>query len=246
MVYDVCKHLNINPADALMMWASPPCDSYSKLGPVNAGRGTHTRDYTDPTWPPRKDGSSQGRKAQAADELTENLTHTLLDAHTAEVIQCAVENPTGGMSRRPFMNNPDWLQHTQCLVVDYCAFKHPVKKPTNIWISETTWEPKGETGNGRCNQACSSGSIDPETKRHRHYAVLAGRGDRGLQPPRIQQQKNSVPALLQREILQAVIRAANNDRKIVIDFFAGYGSMRKVAEELGLTYVGVDVKDFMR
>ena len=39
--------------------------------------------------------------------------------------------------------------------------------------------------------------------------------------------------------------AADSNRKIVIDLFAGYGSMRKVTEEFGLQYVAVDVKDFM-
>ena len=35
-------------------------------------------------------------------------------------------------------------------------------------------------------------------------------------------------------------------RKAVTDLFAGYGSMREVAEELGLTYIAVDVKGFMK
>jgi len=246
MVLDVCKKLNIDPAEVLFVWASPPCDTYSKLGPVNAGRGTHTRNYKDPAWPPRHDGSSQSKKAEQADDMTENLTHSLMKARELYNIHYAVENPAGGMSRRPFMQNPDWLQHTQCLIVDYCAFNHPVKKPTNIWISEMTWTPTGETGDGRCNQACSSGSIDPVTHKHRHNTVLAGRGDRALKPPHIDRQKNSVPALLQQELLKAAMLAADGNRKIVIDLFAGYGSMRKVTEEFGLQYVGVDIKDFMR
>ena len=108
MVYDVCKQMNIDPATVLLVWAFPPCDSYSKLGPVNAGRGTHTRVYNDPTWPPRNDGSRQGIRAQEADEMTENLTHSLLAARS-DGIQFAAENPTGGLIRRPFMQNPDWL-----------------------------------------------------------------------------------------------------------------------------------------
>ena len=52
----VCKKTDVDPKDVLLVWASPPCDTYSKLGPVNKERDTHTRNFTDPTWPPRKDG----------------------------------------------------------------------------------------------------------------------------------------------------------------------------------------------
>ena len=79
-VMDVCKRLKIDPNEVLFVWASPPCDSYSKLGPVNAGRGTHTGNYQDPAWPPRMDGSSQSKRTESADRLTENLTLSLMKA----------------------------------------------------------------------------------------------------------------------------------------------------------------------
>ena len=66
MVMDVCKKLNIDPKDVLLVWASPPCDTYSKLGPVNISRGNHTRDFSDPSWPPRKDDSIHSKRAAAA------------------------------------------------------------------------------------------------------------------------------------------------------------------------------------
>ena len=245
MVYDVCKRMNIDPETVLMVWASPPCDSYSKLGPVNAERGTATRDYSDPAWPPRKDGSKQAQRARDADVLTENMTHSLLAAR-GHGIQFAAENPTGGMIRRPFMHNKEWLEHTHCLTVDYCAYDHPVKKPTNIWISEFAWSPTGSTGDGRCNNACGSGHINSDTGRYIHDVVLAGRGDRALSPPHISQQKNSVPKLLQQEILTAAMSKSNGKRNIVIDLFAGYGSLRETVKEKGLIYVGVDRQDFMK
>ena len=62
--------------------------------------------------------------------MTENLSHSLLAARK-HGMHFAQENPTGGLSRGPFMHNPDWLQHTHCLTGDYCAYDHPVKKPTN-------------------------------------------------------------------------------------------------------------------
>ena len=84
-----------------------------------------------------------------------------------------------------------------------------------------------------------------------HDAVLAGRGDRSLKPPHITQQKNSVPKLLQEEIITAALSASAGSangvvRNVVIDLFAGYGSLRTVVKEHGLHYVAVDIKDFMK
>jgi len=84
-----------------------------------------------------------------------------------------------------------------------------------------------------------------------HDAVLAGRGDRSLSPPHIAQQKNSVPKLLQEEIITAALSASADSasgvvRNVVIDLFAGYGSLRTVVKEHGLQYVAVDIKDFMK
>ena len=86
---------------------------------------------------------------------------------------------------------------------------------------------------------------------HVHDAVLAGRGDRSLKLPHITQQKNSVPKLLQEEIITAALSASAGSangvvRNVVIDLFAGYGSLRTVVKEHGLHYVAVDIKDFMK
>ena len=134
MVMDVCKKMGVDPKDVrvLLVWASPPCDTYSKLGPVNEGRGTHTREFSDPAWPPRRDGSEQARRAEAADALTENLGYSLMAAKKDHGIEFAQENPTGGMSRRPFMQSPEWLECTQCTTIDYCTYRHAAKKPTNV------------------------------------------------------------------------------------------------------------------
>ena len=48
------------------------------------------------------------------------------------------------------MNAPAWKAVTEKQAVDYCAFRHPYKKPENIWVSEFGWHPEGLTGDGRC------------------------------------------------------------------------------------------------
>ena len=62
----------------------------------------------------------------------------------------ALENPRRGLERLPFMNAPRWRKLTEKKVIDYCAWKHPYKKPENIWVSEFGWTPTSTTGDGRC------------------------------------------------------------------------------------------------
>ena len=132
-----------------------------------------------------------------------------------------MENPTKGVVRRPFMQSPEWLKHTQCTTVDYCAYGHTVKKPTNIWISEFAWMPVGNTGNGRCQGKCGAGKINESTGRYIHDAVIAGRGDRPIVTPDFRKSKCSVSKHLLQEILSAASTAKRNHRKIVIYLFAG-------------------------
>ena len=82
--------------------------------------------------------------------------------------------------------------------------------------------------------------------RWRHFKVLSGSAGTGPTWSGIERQKNAVPALLMKERLTAALEH-NTDpqRAYVLDLFAGYGSMRAAATELGLSYVGVDEKDLM-
>ena len=55
-----------------------------------------------------------------------------------------------------------------------------------------------------------------------------------------------MPALLLKEILTAAMEHNTDPQRVyVLDLFAGYGSMRAAAKELGLSYVGVDERDLM-
>ena len=150
------------------------------------------------------------------------------------------------MERQWFMNAPAWKAVTEKQIVDYCAFRHPYKKPENIWVSEFGWHPKGLTGDGRCGDNCESGSVQADTGRYRHYKVLSGATGTGPTGTGIEQQKNAVPPMLLEEILTAVkSQRTDSGRTWVIDLFAGYGSLREVAKTMGLNYLAVDIRDLM-
>jgi hypothetical protein len=109
------------------------------------------------------------------------------------------------MERQWFVNAPAWRAITEKQIVDYCAFKHPYKKPENIWVSEFGWNPAGITGDGRRGDKCESGSFRTDTGRYKHDKVLSGATGTGPTGSGIEQQKNAVPpTMLLDEILSAV------------------------------------------
>ena len=121
-----------------------------------------------------------------------------------------------------------------------------MEKPTNIWISEFARVPVGNTSNLRCQERCGTGKINESTGGYIHDAVIAGRGDGPIVTSNVRKSKCSVPEQVLQEILLAASTTERSHRRIVIDLFAGYGSMQEVAEERGLAYVAVDVKDSMK
>ena len=246
MLVQICLAAGIALSEVLFLWASPPCNSISPCGTVNDLRGSGYRIYSDPTWPPRDDGSKYAKIAQNHDFMTSRVTRAMIHAHTEHGVHIAAENPRGGMERQWFMNAPAWKAITEKQVVDYCAFRHPYKKPENIWVSEFGWSPTGITGDGRCGDKCESGSFRTDTGRFRHDKVLSGATGTGPTGSGIEQQKNAVPPMLLDEILSAVkSQRTDSKRTWVIDLFAGYGSLRAVAKAQGLNYLAVDMRDLM-
>ena len=80
-----------------------------------------------------------------------------------------MENPEGGMEKMWFMR--DWEDQTK--IVDLCSFIWHFRKTTNLWAHGFKWEPKGVTGTGHCKEQCGQCSVDPVTRRFRHYMALA-------------------------------------------------------------------------
>ena len=246
MIEVICKEAGILPSQILLIWASPPCNTVSPTGAVNQEREVHYRIHSQPHLPPREDDSKYARLARMHDSMTEKVTEALCHSIEHHGIHAALENPRKGMERLPFMNAPRWRKVTDKKIVDYCAWNHPYKKPENIWVSEFGWTPTGITGNGRCGDSCESGSVRPDTGQFRHFKVLSGPTGTGPTGTGIEKQKNAVPHLLLKEILQAVkLNNTDPDRKYVLDLFAGYGSMRFAAAEEALKYIAVDHRDLM-
>ena len=246
MLTEICARAGIAPSQILFVWASPPCNTISPCGTVNDQRGSGYRIYTQPHWPPRTDGSKYAQLAQKHDGMTSKIVQALTHCIHAHGIHTAVENPRGGMERQHFMNSPSWQAATEKQIVDYCAYRHPYKKPENIWVSEFGWEPTGITGDGRCGNKCESGTVRTDTNKYRHHEVLSGAAGTGPKGKGIEQQKNSVPDMLLTELLTAVLAQRTDEHRTwVIDLFAGYGSMRAAAKKKGLNYLAVDFRDLL-
>ena len=242
----ICEKAGILPSQILLIWASPPCNTVSPAGALNQSREVHYRIHSDPHLPPRDDDSKCARLARKHDSITGKVTKALCHSIEQQGTYSALENPRKGLERLPFMKAPRWRSLTEKKVVDYCAWKHPYKKPENIWVSEFGWIPTGTTGDGRCGDNCESGSLRSDTDRYRHHKVLSGPTGTGPTGKGIEKQKNAVPHLLLKEILQAV-KQSNTDpnRRYVLDLFAGYDSMRFAAAEEELKYIAVDERDLM-
>jgi hypothetical protein len=246
MIDKICKRLRINAKTILFIWASPPCNTYSKVGPINVKRGCHYRDHDDPAWPPRIDGSSYGKIASEHDKMNSNLTKSLVKVRNEHGVHFAIENPRGGLRRRPFMNTVELKTAASQITVDYCAFQHPYKKQTDIWTSAKEWIPAGITGDGKCHGQCKNGEIDTSTGLFKHYKTIAGCVTKGPTGKRRKMQKAIVPDLLLNELLGKICENnLDNKRRLVIDLFAGNGSLRHATKNQGLEYLAVDIIDFM-
>ena len=89
-----------------------------------------------PHWPARTDDSKYGIKARMHDAMSEKVIQAMSYSATHEGIQVAAVNPRGGVERQLIMHEPHWKALIEKHVIDYCAFRHPLMKTENIWVSE--------------------------------------------------------------------------------------------------------------
>ena len=113
-----------------------------------------------------------------------------------------------------------------------------------IYTDMIDLEYVGSTGDGRCHNQCDAIAIvhHPDGSK-RHRAAYAQEPARQLPA----HQKAMIPERLSAETMAAAIqRRSSSKQRIVIDLFCGRASLAPVAKKLGLSYVGVDIKNYRR
>jgi len=122
-----------------IIWASPPCTSYSI-----AAISHH-----------RKDGVATSDFAKKSDMMMarlEQLIEYFLKLNPDLIYY--IENPRGMLRKMPFMSYYP-LRHT----LTYCQYGDDRMKPTDIWTNNFKWKPKPMCKNGApCHVAAPRGS----------------------------------------------------------------------------------------
>lgn len=122
-----------------VIWASPPCTSYSIAGV------RHHRNGQEPT-------SDFAVKSDKIMDKVHELIHyfTLLNPNLVYYI----ENPRGMLRKMDFMKRHP-IRHT----VTYCQYGDTRMKPTDIWTNDLRWNPRPMCKNGApCHEAAPRGS----------------------------------------------------------------------------------------
>tara|TARA_B100001057_G_scaffold442988_1_gene478756 strand:- start:337 stop:1233 length:897 start_codon:yes stop_codon:yes gene_type:complete len=159
--------------------ASPDCSTFSRLNDINRNRNCCYRDTTHPDAPPVKYPPEYRKRAILGDLLVKKVKKILFAwyRHSGKTMKFVVENPDAYLKCRPYMKYKKcWVDDVYLHKVDYCAYNHFWKKPTDIWTNIGNWKPKGMSGNGRCNNDCKYGSFCPVTSRFRHSFEFTHRG----------------------------------------------------------------------
>lgn len=122
-----------------VIWASPPCTSYSIAGV------RHHRNGQEPT-------SDFAVKSDKIIDKVHELIHyfTLLNPNLVYYI----ENPRGMLRKMDFMKRHP-IRHT----VTYCQYGDTRMKPTDIWTNDLRWNPRPMCKNGApCHEPAPRGS----------------------------------------------------------------------------------------
>ena len=227
LLQHICKEAKIKQEDIVLAWASPPCETFSRANASNISRGHHYRVLQEPV------EGAKGDVARQHDRLVQRVKQVLTIIGTF-----VMENPACGLEKMWYML--DWQNKKK--VIELCAFAWPFKKTTNLWTQGLQWQPTGNTSDGRCNEACGQGSVNPLTRRFKHFMALAvdpQRGPRGEQATRM---TCGIPTMLIQEILHAMAERQSLGGKVVLDLCSGFQSIRQAVLQTGATYVAVDVK----
>ena len=236
----------MDPAQVLLVWASTPCETFSRADASNITRGHHHRDHSNPERPPKSDDCRDLKvlKAMEHDYFLPRLQMMVAaDRQRGLSYNFLFENPRASLRCRPYMQICAWPRIVQVVrrTVDLCAFGHVYKKGTDLWTSLTSWRPTGTTGDGRCHSRCGQGDFTP-TGSFQHFHALGVESTRAVQGKGATAMRNAMPTQLLREILRAASNEGTATQRIVIDLCAGYRSLQEVCRQEGMIYVPVDIR----
>jgi len=246
MVQRICRTIGMDPAQVLLVWASTPCETFSRADASNITRGHHHRDHSNPERPPKSDDCRDLKvlKAMEHDYFLPRLQMMVAaDRQRGLSYNFLFENPRASLRCRPYMQICAWPRIVQVVrrTVDLCAFGHVYKKGTDLWTSLTSWRPTGTTGDGRCHSRCGQGDFTP-TGSFQHFHALGVESTRAVQGKGATAMRNAMPTQLLREILRAASNEGTATQRIVIDLCAGYRSLQEVCMQEGMIYVPVDIR----
>ena len=244
LIAEVCKLAGKDPKDMVLMWASPPCDTFSPAVASNIGRGPghgyNTRDFKDPERGPccEDPNCKYAQQAKLHDTFLPLLQGAVAHGRAERLdFHFAFENPRGSLRYRPYMQLNRWPEvgGVSLKTIDLCAFGLPSLKPTDLWTS-LQCALKGVTGSGRCEQRCGQGVWDPATGCYRH--LVPRNHYRGAV-----MDKARMPAALLTEVLIAARQSLPpRSSPFVLDLFAGTCAMADAAARLGIACVSVDTR----
>ena len=228
--------------DVLLIWASPPCQSFSPADYSNISRNNNFRCHNDPERPPTLTNPQKAWVAESHDRLVQHLLAMFQHARNqVPAVACAMENPRGSLACRPYMQPQKLPCGLKFDVLDQCAFRRDYRKTTHLIHNIEGLELKGTTGNGRCQERCEKGEF--VAGRYRHFKALAMEPIRGPRGKGHTKEKNELPAMLLREVAQQALRDAPDKKGgVIVDLCSGFQSWKPVAAELGCRYVAVDVE----
>ena len=245
IIEEICRELEISLFQVLLIWASPDCRTYSRADASNISRGNEYRDHSDPFRPPKAIFDDKRFEAIKQDALVASVLKSFLKTIKFDMgANLIMENPAGSLRLRPFVWIYEMIIGLTRHTIDYCAFGSDRRKTTDFWCT-FPWDPAGDTGNGRCQRKCKAGSwVDTDgVSSYRHPVVVGGNNDRR---PTGHYAKSQIPLRLYQDIIQAAAHRAHkegtlDDRKVIIELFAGSTSLGTVARQAGFDYVAVDI-----
>ena len=238
VIQQVCDKLGIDINEVLFVWASPPCETYTRLDVTNASRGNEHRDHSGLEKEPRSIESCHSeadfeKRKKAIDHdrmLCGLIAGFIKDNRLSHCYSFAVENPQGMLAERPFMQTDEWCRLVHRQMVHYCNYGGRFWKPTHIWTSLRGWLAGGKSGTGQCCQECQVGRwklVDKAIRKtgiqYVHDNHIGGSSEKMSKTSKGEKnqkcQRWEVPHDLLTEIMAQARKEGSGSKKYVINLF---------------------------